>query len=86
MLTEYIDAAMRKSKYKQLGGGEGYFGTIPGFRGLWANARTQRACRRELRSVLEGWILVSLDHRIRMPIVDGLDINPKRNRARKKVA
>ena len=86
MLTEYIEAAMRKAKYKYIGDEDGYFATIPRFKGLWANARSLRGCRKELRSVLEDWILISFHHQIRVPVVDGLNINPRRTRTRKKVA
>ena len=77
---------MSKAKYETMEDNEGYFATIPGFKGLWASAKSMRECRKELRSVLEGWILVSLDHHIRMPVVEGLNINPKRTRTRTKVA
>src|SRR5881394_2961524 len=56
MLTDYVEAAMHKAKYKLLGGGDGFFGEIPGFRGAWANAPTLEGCREELREVLEDWM------------------------------
>jgi len=37
MLTDYVAAALRKAKYKILPEGEGYFGEIPGFQGVWSN-------------------------------------------------
>jgi len=40
MLTAYIKAALRKAHYKILPDGEGYFGTIEGLQGVWANAET----------------------------------------------
>ena len=45
MLTAYIKAALRKAHYKILPDGEGYFGTIEGLQGVWANAETLEACR-----------------------------------------
>ena len=60
MLTKYIAAAMGHAKYELLEDGEGYFGTVPGLRGLWAQADTLAACREELRSALEDWLLFSL--------------------------
>jgi predicted RNase H-like HicB family nuclease len=78
MLTDYIEAAMRKAKYKILGGREGFFGEIPGFRGLWANAKTLEACRDELRSVLESWMVIKLRHNDDdLPVVEGINLNPK---------
>ena len=83
MLTEYIEAAMRKAQYKLLNDEEGYFGRIPGFRGLWANAPTKRQCRKELRSTLESWIVVSLRLDLPMPVVAGINLNLRKPRTRK---
>ena len=58
MLTDYVEAAMRKAKYKMLPQNEGFFGEIPGFRGAWANASTLESCRNELREVLDAQALV----------------------------
>ncbi|MBC7783013.1 MAG: type II toxin-antitoxin system HicB family antitoxin [Burkholderiales bacterium] len=78
MLTPYINAAMRKAKYRVLGGKEGFYGEIPGFPGLWANARTLEQCREELRSTLEAWIVVKLRHNDNdMPTVGGVNLNVK---------
>ena len=40
MLTEYLQAAMRKARYELLDEGEGYYGEIPGFQGVYSNANT----------------------------------------------
>ena len=45
MLTNYIQAAMRKAQYEILPNEELYFGKIPGLQGVWANAATLEACR-----------------------------------------
>lgn len=73
MLSNYIQAAMHLAHYERLDDGT-FFGTIPNFEGLWANAKTLEGCRDELQSVLEGWILVGLYHRDRLPIIDGIDL------------
>ena len=40
-----------------------YFGSIPGFQGVWSNAPDVDAARQELREALEGWILLqTADH------------------------
>ena len=59
MLTKYIEAAMKRAEYELIEDGT-YFGSIPGLKGLWANAKTLDECREELRSVLEGWLIVML--------------------------
>ncbi|HET6568447.1 MAG TPA: hypothetical protein VFG50_10820 [Rhodothermales bacterium] len=76
MLTAYIEAAMRHATYEILEDGEGYYGEIPGIQGVWVNAETLEACRDELQSVLEDWILVGFHLGAVIPPVDGIDLNP----------
>ena len=57
MLTEYIKAAMKQAKYKTIEDGT-YFGDIPGFQGVWGNAKTLEECQIELREVLEEWLVL----------------------------
>ena len=46
MLTRYIHEAMKLAKYKILDDGS-YYGDIPGFRGVLANADNLEECRHE---------------------------------------
>lgn len=73
MLTEYLQAAMRRAEYEDLGD-EGWLGHIPGFAGVWANADSVEDVRRELHGVLEGWILLGLSLGHELPVVDGLQL------------
>ncbi|OGG55958.1 MAG: hypothetical protein A3F84_00715 [Candidatus Handelsmanbacteria bacterium RIFCSPLOWO2_12_FULL_64_10] len=75
MLTAYINATMRKARYEILPDGEGYFGTIDGLQGVWANADTLEACREELREVLEEWIVLGLRMGHALPVMEGIDLN-----------
>jgi predicted RNase H-like HicB family nuclease len=59
MISSYIDSKLKIAAYKILPDGS-YFGKIQGIKGIWANARTLEACRRELAEVLEGWILLKV--------------------------
>jgi predicted RNase H-like HicB family nuclease len=58
MLTSYIHAAMQMAKYEILEG-HTYYGEIPGFQGVWANADSLDACREELQSALEDWLVLT---------------------------
>ena len=60
MLTSYIQAAMRQARYEIVEDDSSFYGHIPAIPGVWANAKTLEACREELESVLEGWVLVSI--------------------------
>ena len=59
MLTEYLEKRLKKAKYKILRDGS-YFGEIPGLKGVWADGNTLEDCRKELREVLENWILLKV--------------------------
>ena len=54
--ARYITATVAGTEYKVLDDGS-VFGEIPGFQGVWANAAAEAACRTELRSVLDGWLV-----------------------------
>jgi len=66
---------MAKASYKILDNNEGFFGSIPGFPGLWAEGTTLEECRQELQSALEGWLLLSLSQHMEIPIIEGLDLS-----------
>ena len=70
MLTEYIKAAMERAHYEILGGGEGFFGKIAGFQGVWANSDTLEGCREELQEVLEEWLLIGFKRGSAIPVID----------------
>ncbi len=74
MLTEYIRRAMSKAKYKKLADGT-YCGTIRLCPGAIAFGKTLRECKREMRSVLEDWLLVKLRHGDPLPTIDGINLN-----------
>jgi predicted RNase H-like HicB family nuclease len=57
MLLNYINAAMSQANYEILSDDGTYFGEIPGFNGVSANAARLEDCRNELAEVLEEWIL-----------------------------
>jgi len=78
MLIEYIQAAMRNAKYEILDNDEGFYGEIPGFQGVWANAATLEECRAELAEVLEEWIFLNLADNTPLPKVNGIDLRVKK--------
>lgn len=66
MFTEYIEKKLKEARYKLLKDGS-FFGEIPGLNGVWANARNLEDCRKELREVLEDWLLLKIRNRERVP-------------------
>ncbi len=69
MLTDYIQAAMRKAKYEILESDGGFYGEIPGFDGVWSSAKTLEGCRDELSDALETWILFRVSRGLKVPSV-----------------
>lgn len=74
MLTSYIHAAMRRAIYEILED-KTFYGEIPGFQGVWANAATLEDCRTELQEALEGWIVLGLQLGHQLPLVDGIRLS-----------
>lgn len=60
MLTAYIQAAMRHAHYEIIANRKPLYGWIPECQSVWATGETLEACREELQSVLEDWIVLGL--------------------------
>jgi predicted RNase H-like HicB family nuclease len=74
MLTEWVQAAMRKAEYKLIDSDPPWFAAIPECDGVWAVGATVEECRAELHSTLEGWLLLGLQLGHPIPVVDGIDL------------
>ena len=70
MLTNYIRAAMRQARYEILSDDGTFYGEIPGFDGVYANADTLDACREELKEILEEWIPFRVSRKLPLPVAD----------------
>ena len=75
MLITYIQNAMRLAKYEILEDGQ-YYGEIPGFQGVWAQAENLETCREELQSALEDWLILGLRMGHKLPTVAGIQLLP----------
>jgi len=78
MLTEYLQAAMRRAKYDILADDGSFYGEIPGFQGVYANDTTLESCREALQEVLEEWIFFRVSRSLDLPVVDGLELRIKK--------
>jgi len=76
MIIDYCQKALEKAEYKKLEDGT-WFAEIPGFRGVWANAKSVEECRKELITVLEEWLVLKLRDKDPIPAVDGLKVEIK---------
>jgi len=77
MLTEYLEAAMRRANYEILPDDNTFYGEISGFDGIYANSDNLETCRSELREVLEEWILLSISRHLPLPVIDGIELKVK---------
>ncbi len=74
MIRDYIRAAMRQAKYEILPDDGTFYGEIPGFQGVYANADKLETCREELEEVLEEWILFRVSRNLPLPVVEGIEL------------
>lgn len=75
MITEYIQAALDRAKYKIIDNEEPYYGEIPELEGVWATGKTLEECREELRATVEDWLLLGLKLGHRIPPLGEIDLN-----------
>jgi len=59
MLTNYIHQVMRRAHFELMENGR-FYGSIPGFQGVWSEGATLEECRDDLVETLEGWLIVKL--------------------------
>ena len=74
---DYIRAAMSKASYEILPDDGTFYGEIPGFDGVYANADTLERCREELEEILAEWIVLRVFKHLPLPAVDGIDLTFK---------
>ncbi len=74
MFREYLAAAMKRAQYEILSDDGTYYGEIPGFQGVYANAPQLEECRNMLEEVLEEWLLFRISRGLSVPVVDELDL------------
>ncbi|MCD6472908.1 type II toxin-antitoxin system HicB family antitoxin [Candidatus Aerophobetes bacterium] len=60
MLTEYIEEALKRARYEIIDDEEPYYGEVPELRGVWATGKTLEECRKNLKEVIEGWLVISI--------------------------
>jgi predicted RNase H-like HicB family nuclease len=73
-LSDYVAEALARAAFKKLEDGS-YAGRIPSCTGVVAFGTSLRECENELRSTLEDWILVGLQLKHPLPVIEGIDLN-----------
>jgi len=59
MLSQYLQKAMPQAIHEKIENGT-YYGEIPEFQEVYANAHNPKSCQKTLQEVLEGWIILGL--------------------------
>ena len=67
MLLEYIQEALDRARYELIEDEEPYYGEVSELPGIWATGKSLEECRRNLREVIEGWIMVRLQRGLSVP-------------------
>ncbi len=61
MFTQYVQYVMsRLAVYEVLKDPKPFYGSIKGFKGVWAQGKTLAECQQELQEVLEEWLLLKI--------------------------
>ncbi|MGR3293071.1 MAG: type II toxin-antitoxin system HicB family antitoxin [Candidatus Scalindua sp.] len=76
MLTQYINKAMGNAVYDKLEDNS-FSGKIPKCPGVIAFGETLYQCQQELRSSLEGWLIVKIRHGDKLPVLGRINLNKK---------
>ena len=82
MFSEYVAKAMQLAEYEPIEDGT-FFASIPGFEGVYGNAKTIEACREDLIGSLETWLVAKIwDNDDDIPVIGKLDFKPRKVRLR----
>lgn len=74
MMLEYFKAAMRHVRYEILPDDGTFYGEIPKWNGVYANAVILEACRVELEEVLEEWVLFRVCKNLSVPAIETYEV------------
>ena len=67
MIQDFINKFLSQARYEMIDGGKRFYAEIKELRGVWATGATLEACRANLLSSLEGWLIFRLRNRLVVP-------------------
>lgn len=70
MISRYVQNALDRARYRELDDGS-FCATVPGLRGVIANADRLEICRTQLAEVIEEWILTRVALGLAIPALGG---------------
>jgi predicted RNase H-like HicB family nuclease len=81
MLIEYIEESLKRAHYDMIDDEEPFYGEVKDLKGVWATGNTLEECRRNLRAVIEGWILLSIKKGLKFPKLGNVEIKEVKENA-----
>ncbi len=73
MFTEYVEKAMQQAEYEQMVDGN-WWGQVTPLRYTWATGPTKEACAKELRDVVEDWLIDAIACHHPIPMIGSTTI------------
>ncbi|HDQ15608.1 MAG TPA: type II toxin-antitoxin system HicB family antitoxin [Bacteroidetes bacterium] len=67
MIIEYIEEALKRAHYEMIDDEDPYYGEVRELKGVWATGKTLEECRKKLKDVIEGWLLLSVKKGLSIP-------------------
>ena len=74
MLVEYIEQALNQAHYEMIDDEEPYYGEVKELNGVYATGASLEECRKNLKEVIEGWIIISIQKNLPIPKIGNLEI------------
>jgi len=74
MLIEYIEESLKRAHYEIIKDEEPFYGEVKELKGVWATGNSLEECRKNLRDVIEGWILISIKKNLKIPKLGKVEI------------
>lgn len=73
MISEYIQEALNHAKYEIIHDEEPFYGEVSELQGVYATGNSLEECRTQLKEVIEGWIILSLQKHLPIPKLGQFD-------------
>lgn len=67
MILNYIQTALNRAQYEMIEDEEPFYGEVPELTGVWATGHTLEACRNNLATAVEDWLLFSIARGLPIP-------------------
>ena len=81
-LSEYVEEALTLARYEFCEDTKQWCAYVDKLPGAWAQGITVEATRSELAEVIEGWVIVALQHNDRIPTINGIAVGRPSKRAK----